>query len=202
MTEQTQAQRLAAVLLADRDRPAQHRDDIVKCFMCGHSMLYRGSCFCGDRCRGFYDSGDPAYEQEWLQPPNPEHAPLAALKVIAGPPSVEVGSSYYGGTVFGRVVMAPTRDGFKIKCPGCDREFESLGLRHCSADCGRRGRERQESRKVLADAGIEIAPKKRCEVCGTVIPKWRNGRAVSSKTRFCSSKCAARARRPNQRFGA
>lgn len=192
MTEQQiRSQRLAAALLADRGKPAPDRADITKCFMCGYSMVYRGNRFCSDRCCDFYDSSEPGYEQDWRQPPNPEHAPMAALKVVAGPPGIEVGSSYYSA-IFDRapMEMQPTREGFKIICAGCEREFESLGLRYCSAECDRRDRERQQNRKVLADAGIEIAPKKRCEVCGVVIPKWRNGRAVSKKTRFCSPKCA------------
>jgi hypothetical protein len=195
--QQTRTQRLAAALLTDRDKQAPDRTDIIKCFMCGCSMMYRGSRFCSDRCRDSYDSGKPAYEQDWRQPSNPEHAPMAGLKVIAASPGIEVGSGYYVAP-FGQVPVTPTRNGFKIKCAGCDREFESLGLKHCSTECIRRDRERQENRKVLADAGIEIAPKKRCEVCGTVIPKFRNGRAVSSKTRFCSPKCSNKARKALQ----
>ena len=33
--QQTRAERLAAALLADRDKLTQQRDDIIKCFACG-----------------------------------------------------------------------------------------------------------------------------------------------------------------------
>jgi hypothetical protein len=34
-----------------------------------------------------------------------------------------------------------------------------------------------------------------CAQCGARIPSWRNGRKVSSATRFCSDACAQKARR-------
>jgi hypothetical protein len=48
----------------------------------------------------------------------------------------------------------------------------------------------------MAEVGIEVAPKKQCAApgCSATIPKWRNGRKVSKAARFCSPKCAARAR--------
>ena len=85
--------------------------------------------------------------------------------------------------------------GFYIDCANCRKEFESLGLRCCSVDCERGYRERQDNLAVMAEAGIEPAPKRQCLLCGTVIPQWRKGRKVSSKTRFCSSKCSVRAKK-------
>ena len=105
---QTQTQRLAAALLADRDKPTTDRTDIIKCFMCGCLMVYRGSRFCSDRCRDCYDSGEPAYEQDWRRSANLEHALMADLKIVAGPPGIEVGSGYYIAP-FGQVPIAPTR---------------------------------------------------------------------------------------------
>jgi hypothetical protein len=40
----------------------------VKCFMCGLGMVYRGSRFCSQRCRDYYDDGAPGFAQDWLQP--------------------------------------------------------------------------------------------------------------------------------------
>ena len=79
-----------------------------------------------------------------------------------------------------------------IRCAGCQKEFESKGLRSCSAQCERRYRESQDNRRVAAEAGIELAAKRRCVECGTVIPKWRNGRQVSKAARFCSARCRQR----------
>jgi hypothetical protein len=49
----------------------------------------------------------------------------------------------------------------------------------------------------MAEVGIKPAAKRHCENphCGAVIPKWRAGRKVSSKTRYCSPRCAQKARR-------
>jgi hypothetical protein len=46
----------------------------------------------------------------------------------------------------------------------------------------------------MAAAGIEPSAKRQCKTCGAVIPKWRNGRKVSTATRFCSPKCSRKAR--------
>jgi hypothetical protein len=42
--------------------------------------------------------------------------------------------------------------------------------------------------------GVKIG-KRRCTNCDMAIPTWRKGRRVSSKTRFCSPKCAKAASR-------
>jgi hypothetical protein len=84
----------------------------------------------------------------------------------------------------------------RIQCQGCQREFESRGLHCCSIECDRLYREREDNRQVMAEVGIEPAAKRHCEGpnCSATIPKWRRGRRVSRATRFCSSKCARRAR--------
>jgi hypothetical protein len=38
--------------------------DITKCFSCGYSMVYRGNRFCSERCREWFDAGNPSYEQQ------------------------------------------------------------------------------------------------------------------------------------------
>ena len=87
--------------------------------------------------------------------------------------------------------------GFPIDCAHCRKGFDSKGLRCCSTECERRYRERQENLAVMAEVGMEPTPKRLCE-CGAAIPKFRKGRQVSSATRFCSPKCAQRARQRSQ----
>jgi hypothetical protein len=55
-------------------------------------------------------------------------APLDKWKVVAGPPGVTPGSSYYcdvfpDGHTFTPMTM--TSDGFKIKCAHCGDDFET-----------------------------------------------------------------------------
>jgi hypothetical protein len=132
--------------------------DITKCFSCGYSMIYRSNRFCSERCREWFDAGNPSYEQqeEWASKPR-------ALSIV---------------------------------CEGCHKEFHSKGLRCCSADCERRYCERQANLAIMAEVGIEPAPKRQCAnpECERIIPKWRNGRRVREDTRFCSPKCAKRAK--------
>src|SRR5215470_15320154 len=82
----------------------------------------------------------------------------------------------------GRPMRAGQR-GFHINCAHCRKEFESLGSRCCSVECERLHRD-----------GVKIG-KRRCSNCDMAIPTWRKGRRVSSKTRFCSPKCAKAASR-------
>jgi hypothetical protein len=158
--------RLTEALLADRGDT--ERADIIKCFMCRFGMMYRGSCFCSDRCRVFHDA---SHEHD--------RPHVIAYRDQAGQP------------------MKPTVDAFRISCAHCAREFEILGLRCCSADCERRYRERQENLALMAAGGIEAAPEEAVwqpRMCKAWIPIWRTGRKVSSSTRFCSSKCARNVR--------
>lgn len=91
--------------------------------------------------------------------------------------------------------MGPS--GFFINCAGCDKEFESRGLRCCSKDCERRARDRQDNAKAMAEVGMEAPTKRICEAegCGRAIPRWRNGRAVSKAARFCQPSCSDKTRR-------
>ena len=90
--------------------------------------------------------------------------------------------------------LQKTADGFKIACAHCRKDFESKGLRCCSVECGRAYRGREENLAVMAAAGIEPKTKRCCECCDVVIPTWRKGRRVSSKTRFCSANCSSKSR--------
>ena len=171
----SKTEKLAAALLADRDRDQPERTDITKCFMCGHGMMCRGSRFCSDRCRGFYDAGEPAPDQDWRRPR------IASYRDHQGQ------------------AMKPTTAGFKINCAHCRKEFESLGCRYCSTACERGYREHEANLAVMAEVGIEAPkPKRTCEQCEARIPTWRNGRKVSSATRFCSPKCARKAKGHDQ----
>jgi hypothetical protein len=172
------AEQIAAALLADRNRETQERTDIIACFACGYNFVYRGrqgelnGRFCSMRCQAWYDAGNPSYERQ-------RELTKIVYRDRAGRP------------------MKPGRDGFYIRCVGCEKEFESKGLRACSIECEHRYGERQKNLAIMAEAGIEPAPKRVCERpgCGRIIPKWQGGKKTPSNKRFCSDKCAAKARR-------
>jgi hypothetical protein len=69
------------------------RDDITKCCTCGAGMVYRNNRFCSDRCRDYYDAGNPGLSQDWLRPKS--NYGVIGWKVVAGPPGLEIGSDYY-----------------------------------------------------------------------------------------------------------
>jgi hypothetical protein len=190
---------LAAAIEADLLRQDRQRADITSCFQCGHGMMYRGSRFCSDRCRDFYDAGNAGFAQDWRH--LKANYGIIGWRVVAGPPGIVVGSDYYKSLrgAFGKRAyqgpMRPTKAGFLILCANCQKEFESKGLRCCSDECERRYREKEDNLAVMAKIGIKPAVKRRCEGCGAVIPKWSKGRRVSSAKRFCSNSCAQKARR-------
>ena len=163
-------ERLAAALLADRERPTIHHN-IIPCFVCANKFIYRGrqgelnGRFCSMRCQDWYDA-------------------------VNKPVNEEIVYRWRDGRP---MRMGPK--GFYIDCAYCQKEFESLGLRCCSVECERSYHEREENLAVMAEAGIEPKAKRQCESCGARIPTWRKGRRVSSKTRFCSSKCGQKARK-------
>lgn len=78
--------------------------------------------------------------------------------------------------------------GFLIECAGCKKSFDSRGLRCCSVDCERDYRRKQELEAELADDPFRVV-KRTCAECGRDLPNWRNGRRVSTATKFCSDKC-------------
>jgi predicted nucleic acid-binding Zn ribbon protein len=170
----TREQRLAAALIADRNRIKVERTDITKCFVCGTGMMYRGDRFCSDRCRDFYDTGAPGFDQDWLQ-----------ARII------------YRDRAGARMKMGSKA--FVIRCPHCRKDFDRKGLRCCSTECERKHRERQDNLAAMAEVGMTPAPAKRtCAECGERIPTWRKGRRVPSSTRFCSPRCSARNRNRTQ----
>jgi hypothetical protein len=162
--------RLAEALLADRNQAKSERADITKCFMCGVGMMYRGNRFCSEQCREYYADGAPGFEQDWLRP-----------EIV------------YRDRTGAPMKMGP--HGFMIACAHCRKEFDSKGLRCCSPKCEHAYRERQDNLAVLAEVGEAPVAKRGCLQCGMRIPTWRKGRKVSSATRFCTPKCAQRAKR-------
>jgi hypothetical protein len=171
MTSTTE--RLTAAILADRARPTtQH--NIVPCFVCGYTFVYKGrrddlnGHFCSMRCQEWYDAGN---------------APISDQRIVY---------RYRDARP-----MKSGSKGFYIACAHCRKEFESLGLRCCSAECERTHRERRDNFAVMAEVGIETSRKCHCAApgCSVIIPTWKNGRRVSSKVAFCSPKCRQRAHR-------
>jgi hypothetical protein len=163
------------MLLANRHRAVEtDRSDIIACRSCGYAFPYK------ERRADLNGRFCSVRCQDWFDAGNP--APLER--------------GHYGAA------MRPTREGFMIRCASCRQEFESRGLRCCSADCERRCRERQDNLAVMAEAGVEATPRKGCAdpECRARIPTWRNGRKVSSSTRFCSPICARRARMASEQF--
>jgi hypothetical protein len=144
----------------------------AECFLCGRAYLYvdflgtENSRFCSGRCRELYDSGAPAHD--------PSYGHKDRRQWYSLPLSME---------------------GFRVKCASCRKQFDSKGLRCCSAECERSYRERNETLVILNQIGSEPAGKRKCAECGADIPNWRDGRRVSKATRFCSDRCSARSRR-------
>jgi hypothetical protein len=167
----TPIQRLAKALLADRTKISVERDDVVGCFACGRSMLYRGDRFCSNNCQNGYDLGRAGRVQDWLGKPHIDYRRRDGRPMKLG------------------------HDGFLIPCANCHREFDSSGQRCCSKECESAWREREGNAAIMAEVGMEASPKKHCAECGAPVPKWRNGRRVSAATRFCSPRCARKTRK-------
>ena len=117
----TRAERLAKALLADNAvRAAREvRHNIVACFSCGHTFVYRGrqgaastwigsdedghpspdtslsGRFCSMRCQDWFDDGNPSYEEQCEHERDLIKAPLDTLIVVAGPPGLEPGTKAY-----------------------------------------------------------------------------------------------------------
>jgi predicted nucleic acid-binding Zn ribbon protein len=130
---------LTKAFIADNacDRAASH--NIVNCFTCGFSMVYKNNRFCSDRCRAYFDDGNPGYAQTWLRPKT-DYNGIVGWRVVAGPPGLEVGSDYYNPFREAFKAREPrnmraTKNGFAINCAHCAAEFESRGLRCCSPKC-------------------------------------------------------------------
>jgi hypothetical protein len=145
------------------------------------NLLQGEDRFCSPRYRIAFDGGFPPYSR----------APIST------------GVQWH--VVAGRPVLIPrdfsTRgDGCMIACEGCQRGFVSRGLRCCSVECERKHKQQLEIAAAVAEVGLEIAPKRKCEACGGAIPRWRAGKAVRKTTRFCSKKCSKRASKVSYAF--
>jgi hypothetical protein len=168
------ARNIAHDLLAERPKSAP----TPECFACGRGYMPKptggdnSTRFCSDRCREAFDNGFPPYDPTYHLKSNPRWYSLPI-----GP------------------------KGFYINCANCGERFDSKGLRCCSTACERGLGAKQETERLKVEAGIEftskLGAKRRCEApgCPHDIPRWRNGRAVSKATRFCSPKCSQRARK-------
>jgi hypothetical protein len=178
---------LTAAILRDRERAdTQPSQNIVDCISCGASFIYRppqgddSGRFCSPRCREWYDNGNSSYDQHYASKNNPLWYTWRSISA----------STRVSAHDARPMPMGP--HGFIIACAGCGKNFDSKGLRCCSADCERQYRERKDNAAVMAEVGMEPASTKRkCENpgCGKSIPKWRNGKRVSKSTRFCSQAC-------------
>jgi hypothetical protein len=144
-------------------------DAIRDCFACDRSFINGYGPFCSENCRDAFDEGFPAYQ------------PVAVRYTwLDGRP------------------MPISGDGFLIACRGCGKDFSSRGLRCCTPDCERKFLERQEVVAIMAEAGMERAVKRKCEVCGADIPRYtgigKARRLVSARRITCSPKCTKKHR--------
>lgn len=171
---------IRAAIIDDRTKTSPPRVSVGPCFTCGRSCVQTEGRFCSDRCRNSFDAGARPYE-----PP---------------PTSREIMERF---PVSDKILGQGNR-GAVIKCPGCKRRFESLGLRYCSKDCRDRAEQRANLREDMGPLALEHVDRRRmCEAegCANRIPLFRKGRAVSKATRYCSSACAQRARKAANGLG-
>ena len=163
---------LTAALLADREKtPSKH--NIVACFSCGRTYVYKGR----HAMLSLAHRSPVAPSVGWLELLHLLTAGIACVIPILATHAAE--------------------PAIKIDCANCRKEFESLGLRCCSKECERALNERKANEATMAEVGMEAAPKRRCAApgCDALIPKWKNGRKVSSRVTFCSPKCRIKAHR-------
>jgi hypothetical protein len=183
------AGKLARQILDDRAKP-RPAPRVGGCFLCGRSYSPQPAAgdastrFCNIKCRGAYDAGTALAVE-----PNP--FVVDQWRVIAGPPP-------------GHMPKAPRmmgRHGFYIDCCHCKREFESRGLRCCSAECARALKSRAEAVAIVAEVGGELAAKRKCECCGGEIPNWTGEGFKRHRTRKSQRYCSARCQRKANKNG-
>jgi hypothetical protein len=195
---------LAAAIERDLLRTEPARTDADECFACGRPFLPRPSdgedtsCFCSHRCREAYDAGLPPYDPDRFRKLASSFNP-GGLRVVAGPPGLSSYDPLQGSQQLSRGIKRRGASGFVIACLGCDREFDSTGLRCCSLACERRCRDRSENEQLMGEIGMDRPTKRKCEWCGGNIPRWRNGRQVSKAVRFCSPRCSKASKRASPR---
>ena len=169
---------LAAAILADRirfsdDEPATVLQEgaPTKCFACAASFTYRKDPVDGRNGRFCSQRCQAAYD----------------IGVVHKPMSNRL--------------MRARGAGFALDCAFCKHEFSSKGLRCCSPECETKLRDRQRSEAELASLGLtadqsDFKTRRRpCLVCGSLIPLFRKGRAVSKSAKFCSPRCTRRGAR-------
>ena len=154
-TPATKAERLAAALLADRERPTT-KHNVVACFSRGQTFVYKGrqgsvsvwigsdedghpspdtslnGRFCSLRCQQWFDDGNPSQEEQREHERQLLTAPLDAFHVLAGTKDMEAGANYYEG-VFPKghkltPIIRRSSEGVYIPCKHCNKEFDSKGL--------------------------------------------------------------------------
>jgi hypothetical protein len=94
---------LTAAIQRDLLRTDRPKTDAPKCHTCGRPFVPRPNndgddntwAFCSTRCREYYDAGWPAYDPDYVR--KITDVPLAAWKVVAGPPGI--GSQYYAPVI-------------------------------------------------------------------------------------------------------
>jgi hypothetical protein len=190
----TTAATIERAILRDREqRPARTIPEAnASCFHCGKPFAYRGprgdnsGRFCSHQCRIEYDipgafSFDPFK--------------VTRRRVIAGSDP-----GYLVATPMTPVKHKDQPGGWRVACRGCGKPFESRGWVYCSRDCKRLSAERTANRAAILEADMELPAKRPCPApgCRHAIPVWREGRRVSSRTRFCSDLCRSRASRSNK----
>jgi hypothetical protein len=95
-------------------------------------------------------------------------------------------------------------DGFLIDCPGCRRPFVSKGLRCCSDACERHLKEQADIAETMASVEMESTGYvyRKCEHCAGNIPRYvgvgKARKETRKDARFCSKRCADKARRPSK----
>jgi hypothetical protein len=101
MSISERAERLAANLLADRQRERERpKHNIVPCCSCGQTFVYRGrhgdsnGNFCSMRCQNWFDDYNPTYEAQCEHERELIRSPLETLLVVAGS-NLQPGSKYY-----------------------------------------------------------------------------------------------------------
>jgi hypothetical protein len=191
------AEKLAAQIEADRQERAVRPDyEAPTCFACGrlsHPKPPSGddsTRFCSTTCREAFGAGFPPYSKHGKFDP----FKVTGWKVIAG------GDPGY--LVKAPMTMVPAKKcdehwqgRFRIQCRGCGDQFESLGRAFHSAECRRAYEAGVDAAALMAQVGMDAPTKRMCEArgCSHPIPKWRKGRKVSAKARYCSPKCKQKA---------
>jgi hypothetical protein len=155
----TKIARLARALLADRARADHRTTSPSTCFLCNRGFVYR-----------------PATDDE-----SGRFCSATCRELY------DQGQRAASSSTRNYFTLEPGPRGFWITCAGCDRRFESKGLRCCTPECERQARERAETKAVLDEVEMESSHKRTCAIpgCQRTIPNWTNGRKTSSARKYC-----------------